>query len=102
MTRKPVLSIDPTEDPDKSTHGEGLYEVRMINNDYNTYEEVMTVTMMTLNISEEQAYSIAWEIDHLGSCVVAHAPLETAERLACLIRTIGIEVQVNPVGLELT
>jgi hypothetical protein len=37
-------------------------------------------------------------VDHLGSCAVAHGPFEAAQTVADLIRTIGIEVQVNPVN----
>jgi hypothetical protein len=56
----------------------------------------MDIAMRALEVSEEEAYGIAWEVDHRGSCVVAHASLENAEALASIIRTIGIEVQVNP------
>jgi ATP-dependent Clp protease adapter protein ClpS len=73
------------------------YEVRVMNNDYNTYRQVMDITMLALGISEQEAYDIAWEVDHQGSCVVAVGPREEAEAIANIIRVIGIEVQVNPV-----
>ena len=69
-----------------------------MDNDYNTYREVMDITMLALDITEEDAYAVAWEVDHKGSCVVAHAPQDMAETIANIIRTIGIEVQVNPIG----
>jgi ATP-dependent Clp protease adapter protein ClpS len=58
----------------------------------------MDVTMLALGIDSEEAFSVAWEVDHSGHCVVAHAPYEEAEALANVIRTIGIEVQVNPIS----
>ncbi len=82
---------DPADDKD-------LYEVRIIDNDHNTYQEVMEVTMLALGIDEEQAFAVAWEVDHLGSCAVAHGPYDAAQTMANLIKTIGIEVQVNPVN----
>lgn len=72
--------------------------MRIFDNDYNTYQEVMEITMMALQVSEQEAYAIAWEVDHKGSCVVAHGPENDAEAIASVIRIIGIEVQVNPVG----
>lgn len=77
---------------------EDLYEVRIIDNDYNTYLEVIEITMLALGIREDQAFAIAWEVDHSGSCVVAQANRSEAEEIAGLIRTIGIVVQVNPIN----
>jgi ATP-dependent Clp protease adapter protein ClpS len=96
--RLPHVSIPGRSDEDDSGDAEALYEVRIIDNDHNTYQEVMQITMLALGVQQEQAFTIAWEVDHLGSCVVAHAPKEEAEEMADLIRTIGIEVQVNPIN----
>ena len=71
------------------------YEVRIIDNDYNTYQQVMDVSMLALGVSEDEAFAIAWEVDHKGYCVVAEGPYDEAEAVADTIRTIGIEVQVN-------
>ncbi len=85
------------DNADESKKSDGLYEVRIIDNDYNTYREVMEISMEALGITEDDAFAIAWEVDHMGSCVVAQAPKAEAEGIAGIIRTIGIEVQVNPV-----
>ena len=71
------------------------YEVRIIDNDYNTYQQVMDVSKLALGVGEDEAFAIAWEVDHKGYCVVAKGPYEEAEAIADTIRTIGIEVQVN-------
>jgi ATP-dependent Clp protease adapter protein ClpS len=99
--RGPYVTIDrDPEDrgPADSTDDSRLYEVRIIDNDYNTYQQVIDVTMMALGIDRDQAFVIAWEVDHAGSCVVAVAPQRPAESIADAIRSIGIEVQVNPVA----
>lgn len=92
----PLRLDDRPDDDDRPPESE-LYEIRIIDNDHNTYGEVMAVSMQALNVTEEEAYAIAWEVDHRGACVVAVAPREEAESIASIIRLIGIEVQVNPV-----
>jgi ATP-dependent Clp protease adapter protein ClpS len=84
----------------ESSDSDDLYEVRIIDNDYNTYREVIDICMIALGVAQEEAHRIAWEVDHLGTCVVAHASRPLAEELAYVIRTIGIEVQVNRVRLD--
>jgi ATP-dependent Clp protease adapter protein ClpS len=92
----PIMISPDREDP--NSQDEELYEVRIIDNDYNTYTEVIQITALALGISEEMAFAVAWEVDHNGFCVVAHAPKGEADRLAGIIRLIGIEVQVNPIS----
>ncbi len=95
--RVPSVIVGSSGDDKAAADNEDLYEVRIIDNDHNTYQEVIEVTMLALGIDEEQAFAVAWEVDHLGSCAVARGPYEAAHAVANLIRTIGIEVQVNPV-----
>jgi ATP-dependent Clp protease adapter protein ClpS len=97
--RFPVLRPKRAREDDDKPDADSLYEVRIIDNDFNTYGEVMDITMLALGIDETEAYAIAWEVDHRGSCVVAHVPRDEAEAIATTIRTIGIEVQVNPVPM---
>jgi len=97
IRRVPPVEIGSEPREDDSSDAEDLYEVRIIDNDYNTYAEVMQITMQALGISEEMAFAIAWEVDHVGSCAVAQGQHAEAEAVARIIRTIGIEVQVNPV-----
>jgi ATP-dependent Clp protease adapter protein ClpS len=75
-----------------------LYEVRIMDNDHNTYQQVMDITMLALDFGEDEAYAVAWEVDHRGSCVVAVGPFEQADSIATVIRTIGIEVRVDPIA----
>ena len=94
----PIRVDSRPPDSDRPPQDDELYEVRVIDNDYNTYQEVIDITMLALQVSDEEAYAIAWEVDHKGSCVVAYGPRNDAEAIASIIRIIGIEVQVNPVG----
>lgn len=92
--RIPRVHVGDRAQDDATDRGD-LCEVRIIDNDHNTYGEVMEITMLALGVTEEQAFAIAWEVDHRGSCVVAEGPYEEAEAIARVIRVIGIEVQVN-------
>jgi len=98
IRRVPPVGIGSEPREDDSADVEDLYEVRIIDNEYNTYAEVMQITMEALGIGEEMAFAIAWEVDHVGSCAVAQGQYAEAEAVAQIIRTIGIEVQVNPVA----
>jgi ATP-dependent Clp protease adapter protein ClpS len=101
--RFPLANSKNGRPSDEEEGDNRLYEVRVIDNDHNTYQQVMDVTMMALGIDEGQAFAVAWEVDHRGYCVVARGPLDEANAIAHVIRTIGIEVQVNPIvdeGLE--
>jgi ATP-dependent Clp protease adapter protein ClpS len=93
------LTLDHSS-KDESSDSDDLYEVRIIDNDYNTYREVIDICIIALGVTHDEAHRIAWEVDHLGSCVVAHASRSSAEELANVIRTIGIEVQVNRVVID--
>ena len=96
--RVPRANVGSREDDKRSSDDDDLYEARIVDNDYNTYQEVIDVCMLALELDLEQAFAIAWEVDHYGSCAVAEGPYEAAQAIANLIRTIGIEVQVNPVN----
>jgi len=94
----PIIMRSDADDEPSSDESQ-LYEIRIIDNDHNTYGEVIGITMLALGITREEAYAVAWEVDHAGSCVVAHAPRDEAEVIADVIRMIGIEVQVNPIAV---
>lgn len=83
-----------------SDAGGGNYAVRVLDNPRNTYEEVIHICMLALDCSVEAAYAIALEIDHQGSAVVLEADRKTAEQVAEIIGTIGIEVKVEPLGAQ--
>lgn len=92
--RFPPIRVNGGSQEEGAPDGQDLYEVRIIDNDHNTYQEVIEITMAALNVTQEDAYAIAWEVDHRGSCVVAHAVKKEADAIADIIRMIGIEVQV--------
>jgi len=73
-----------------------LYVV-IIDNDTNTYEQVIRICMKALQISEQEAFQIALAVDHNGEAIVFEGIRSEAQAVADVIRTIGIEVQLRPV-----
>ena len=77
-----------------------LFRVVIIDNDHNTYDQVISVCIQALGVDYLHAYRIALAVDNNGEAEVARASQTEAERIAGLIRTIGIEVRVLPVTRE--
>lgn len=94
----PPIKPEQANDDSSDKNEENQYEVRIIDNDYNTYEEVIKISMFALGIDFDEAYAIAWEVDHIGSCVVARGPWSECMEIASIIGRIGIETQVNPLN----
>ena len=69
--------------------------VRILDNPWNTYDEVMRICVVALGCSMQAAYEIAWTVDHEGSAIVLEADEPTASHVAGVIETIGIEVRVE-------
>lgn len=78
----------------------GEYRVVIIDNDTNTYEEVIHICMLALGIDYEDGYQIAVAVDHNGHCAVYEGPEAEAREIADVIRQIGIEVRVIPAASD--
>ena len=76
--------------------GSGDHIVIVYNNDHNTYDEVIDILIRATGCPLEEAQIETWEVDHLGKSVVHHSTQEECERVAGIIRTIGIHVEVKP------
>jgi ATP-dependent Clp protease adaptor protein ClpS len=74
--------------------------VRILDNPWNTYEEVIRICVVALGCDIHAAYQIAWTVDHEGTAVVLEADEATASHVAGIIETIGIEVRVEKLAPE--
>ncbi len=70
--------------------------VVVYDNDTNTVDEVILILQKATGCSLREAEMETWEVHHLGKSVVHHASAEECERVAGIIRTIGIRVEVLP------
>lgn len=73
----------------------GNWIVRVYNNDHNTYEEVVTILVLATSCTIQEASMETWEIDRLGSSVVHQGDESECRRVAKVISTIGIRVEVT-------
>ena len=69
--------------------------VTVYNNDYNTYEEVISILILATGCNFEEAHMEAWEVDHLGRSVVHHGREDACRVAGEIICKIGIRVEVS-------
>jgi ATP-dependent Clp protease adapter protein ClpS len=80
---------------DRETQGAGEWLVIVFDNDFNTFEQVTGILQKATGCSLEEAQMETWEVHHLGRSIVHHADRPECERVAAIIRTIGIRVEVD-------
>lgn len=86
----------PDLEVQSSTAKQEEWTVIVYNNDVNTYEEVMTVLMLATGCDAEEAYIETWEVDHYGKASVHRSTEDECNRVADVIRAIGITVETQP------
>jgi ATP-dependent Clp protease adapter protein ClpS len=74
----------------------GLFRVTILDNNVNTYEQVIEICMKALGITYDEGLEIALAVDNNGRADVFEGVQAEAEAVAGVIRTIGIEVLVSP------
>jgi ATP-dependent Clp protease adapter protein ClpS len=82
-------------DPEKFQGPDEIYRVTIIDNNYNTYDQVINICMEALNITYHDALHIALAVDNNGYAEVMEGPFDEASRVADIIRRIGITVRVD-------
>jgi ATP-dependent Clp protease adapter protein ClpS len=87
--------VEAPEIAHPGTGSGGGWVVTVYDNDYNTLDEVMAVLMIATECTSEEAYIETWEVHHMGSSVVHHSGEEECTRIAEIIATIGIRVEVS-------
>lgn len=70
------------------------WKITVFDNNYNTYEEVITILILATGCGFDEAHAEAWEIDHYGKCIVHRGPESECQIAAKLISRIGIQVEV--------
>jgi uncharacterized protein YabN with tetrapyrrole methylase and pyrophosphatase domain len=96
----PVIPIfGPIEAPERLAQPiettSSIWVVVVYDNDFNTYAEVIAILMVATGCTWDEASMEAWEVDHLGRSAVHHGPEEECRRVAEIIATIGIQVEVE-------
>ena len=89
------IQLLPEVLPGQPGTGDEGWIVIVYNNEHNTYDEVINILMQATACSLDEAEMETWEVDHLGKSVVHQGSQEECERVAAVIRTIGIQVEVK-------
>ena len=96
MSEQTVLEPRP-EIGDHSGETGGDWIVVVYDNDKNTFDEVIGILLRATGCSQQEAEMETWEVHHLGRSIVHHGDRPECERVAAIIRTIGIRVEVDSV-----
>lgn len=93
QTGQPV--IDPTLEELADDTGSGGWIVTVFDNDYNTWDEVVSILITATGCGLDEAQMETWEVHHLGRSVVHHGSETVCNKAAQVISTIGIRVTVS-------
>src|SRR5687768_3851444 len=94
MSEQTVLEPRP-EIRDRSGETDGDWIVVVYDNDKNTFDEVIGILLRATGCGQQEAEMETWEVHHLGRSIVHHGDRPECERVAAIIRTIGIRVEVD-------
>ena len=97
MAEKTIERIRPDLEGVGSLQPVSEYIVIVFDNPINTWDEVIGILQKATGCSLEEAENETWEVHHQGRSVVHHGDRDECERAAAIIRTIGIDVTVEPV-----
>ena len=74
--------------------GSSGYIVIVYDNDKNTFDQVIEILQKATACTREEAEMETWEVNELGKSVVHHGGEAECQRVASIIATIGIRVEV--------
>src|SRR5439155_20813263 len=81
---------DLTEAPVSDSIGDHI--VIVFDNDFNTWDEVITILQKATGCSLEEAENETWEVHNLGRSVVHHGGRDECHRAATISRPTGSQV----------
>jgi ATP-dependent Clp protease adapter protein ClpS len=77
------------------TQGGSGWVVTVYDNDFNTEAQVIGILLEATGCPLDEAEMETWEVHNLGRSTVHHGGQEECERVAAVIRRIGIRVEVT-------
>lgn len=77
--------------------GTGDFGVIVFDNDFNTFDEVISILQAATSCPLDEAEMETWEIHYRGKSLVHHGNQGECQRAAKVIRTIGIKVAVEEI-----
>lgn len=88
-------TVEPEIEDGLGSAGDGGWVVTVFDNDYNTWDEVVSILIRATACPIEEAHMETWEVHNLGKSVVHLGGRDECKRAAAVISTIGIRVTVT-------
>ncbi len=92
-----TILLPETELEKAGTGRDSDWVVIVFDNDHNTWDQVISILMLATECAQEEAEMETWEVHHLGKSLVHHGSEEECEKVAKVIKTIGIRVEIAQV-----
>jgi ATP-dependent Clp protease adapter protein ClpS len=71
------------------------WQAVLYNCDCHTYAQVIQQLMLAIGCSQDQAYELAWIVDHHGRASVYFGEKTECERVVGILRDIGLRAEVE-------
>ena len=71
------------------------WQAVLYNCDCHTYAQVIQQLMLAIGCSQDQAYELAWAVDHHGRASVYFGEKTECERVVHILRDIGLRAEVE-------
>lgn len=79
MTKTITLPASPKTEPEEKTRRMPMYHVILLDDDYHTFEYVITMLQQLFGYPREKGFQMALEVHTTGRCIVLTTTLELAE-----------------------
>ena len=90
-----VLTDEDVETDLDDTSLDNPWQAVLYNCDCHTYAQVIKQLMLAIGCSQDQAYELAWIVDHHGRASVYFGEKPECERVARILRDIGLLAEVE-------
>ena len=90
-----VLTDEDVETDLDDTSLDNPWQAVLYNCDCHTYAQVIQQLMLAIRCSQDQAYELAWIVDHHGRASVYFGEKTECERVVGILRDIGLRAEVE-------
>jgi ATP-dependent Clp protease adapter protein ClpS len=90
-----VSTVEDVETDLDDTSLDNPWQAVLYNCDCHTYAQVIQQLMLAIRCSQDQAYELAWIVDHHGRASVYFGEKTECERVVGILRDIGLRAEVE-------
>jgi ATP-dependent Clp protease adaptor protein ClpS len=90
-----VITVEDVETDLDDDSLDNPWQAVLYNCDCHTYAQVIQQLMLAIGCSRDQAYELAWIVDHHGQASVYFGEKAECERVVHILRDIGLRAEVE-------